>query len=123
MAERIVNSGLELMLNRLIGASGVSALAYQALGQGAGAVSEADTTLWDEVVRKAITSKLVSGGSMVFSTFFFTNEANYTLTEAALFTRSSGGTMFDHSRILPARTKVAALQMVVDVTLTISSAS
>lgn len=90
----VVDSGLNLMRDRIAGLSSAYATHF-ALGASASAVTSAQTTLVDEKVRDVLTSAVGSPSkSVVFNYYLPAGIGNgNTLREIGLFTQSSGGIM------------------------------
>ena len=89
----VVTAGKDLVASRLAG--GGSDVTHMAVGSGTTAAAAAQTALSSQVDRNALT---VSGGTAVNNTVEYASTWNAgdgtgALTEAGLFTASSGGTM------------------------------
>jgi len=110
----VVTAGKELLASRLAGNSG-SVISYMAVGTGTTAAAVGNTTLATEVDRNAlsVSGGTASGAAVTYSTTWLAGDATGALTEAGLFTASSGGTML-------ARTVFAAVNKGSDDLVTIS---
>ena len=121
-ANSVVDDGLNLLLERLIGTTGASPMAYLAVGSGTGSFTGSESTMYNEDYRKAITSASVSGNVGTWMTYFSTAEANGTIRELGLFNAPSDGVMFAHVQVDPPRTKTSGKEMVVTITHTVTRA-
>ena len=110
----VVTAGKELLASRLAGNSG-SVISYMAVGTGTTAAAVGNTTLATEVDRNALSVNggTASGAAVTYATTWLAGDATGALTEAGLFTASSGGTML-------ARTVFAAVNKGSDDLVTIS---
>jgi len=110
----VVTAGKELLASRLAGNSG-SVISYMAVGTGTTAAAVGNTTLATEVDRNAlsVSGGTASGAAVTYATTWLAGDATGALTEAGLFTASSGGTML-------ARTVFAAVNKGSDDLVTIS---
>ena len=109
----VVTSGRNLVASRLAGAG--SDITHMAVGSGATAAAAAQTALTSEIDRNGLT---VSGGTAVDNTVEYAStwaagDGSGSLTEAGLFTASSGGTML-------ARTVFAVVNKGVNDSITIT---
>jgi hypothetical protein len=122
----LVNVGIQLMLDKLIGAAGTvfdNTNAYIGIGDSNAAVSASQTDLQASTnkVRKAMDATFPSrsGQTMTWRCTFSTSEGNFSIQEAGIFNASSAGTMLN--RLLAALgTKTSATTLQVTATLTIS---
>lgn len=122
----LVNVGIQLLLDKLIGAAGTvfdASNAYIGIGDSntAAAVGQTDLQAATNKVRKAMDSTYPSRSSqtMTWRSTFATSEGNFSIQEAGLFNASSGGTMLN--RIVQSLgTKTSATTLQVTLTLTIS---
>lgn len=94
----IVNTGLALIANRMIGDTPV-ALSHCAVGDDNTSVSATQSALVSEIFRKAKTADSAVGGVLTIDTKFESFEANFTWKEIGLFNASSGGDMLDRVAI------------------------
>jgi hypothetical protein len=110
----VVTAGKELLASRLAGNSG-SVISYMAVGTGTTAAAVGNTTLATELDRNALSVNggTASGAGVTYATTWLAGDATGALTEAGLFTASSGGTML-------ARTVFAAVNKGADDLVTIS---
>jgi hypothetical protein len=110
----VVTAGKELLASRLAGNSG-SVISYMAVGTGTTAAAVGNTTLATELDRNALSVNggTASGAGVTYATTWLAGDATGALTEAGLFTASSGGTML-------ARTVFAAVNKGSDDLVTIS---
>lgn len=122
----LVNVGIQLLLDLLIGAGGTvfsNANAYIGIGDSntAVAVGQTDLQAASNKIRKAMDATYPSRASQTMSwrCTFATSEGNFSIQEAAIFNASSAGTMLN--RLLAALgTKTSATTLQVTCTLTIS---
>ena len=122
----LVNVGIQLLLDLLIGAGGTvfsNANAYIGIGDSNTAVAASQTDLQaaSNKVRKAMDATYPSRASqtMTWRCTFATSEGNFSIQEAAIFNASSAGVMLN--RLLAALgTKTSATTLQVTCTLTIS---
>jgi hypothetical protein len=96
------NAGRTILLDFLAGSGSHTGITYFAVGTGAGMPAPGDNSLFTEVFRKAITTATVTGNQVDENTFFASNEANYTYTNAGAFgdgaTSTLGsGVLFAHA--------------------------
>ena len=114
--------GLNLLRDRLRGASGVEALSHTAVGTGSTAPASGDTALQAEVFRDIFTQVTVSAASMVIRYYLGPNDANgNTLREAGLFNASSGGVLYARRLFASAITKTIDLAVTIEWTLTFAA--
>ena len=118
----VVNTGLNHLLERWIGTSGVNPVAYLATGTGSGTVDASDTAMWNELTRKAVTAASVSGNVLTYRVYFTTAESIGSISELGLFDAPSGGTMIAHIAVSPAKDKTSAKEMLIDITHVVSRA-
>ena len=121
----VVDNGLNLMLERLVGTSGMAALGHMALGSGTGTFLGSETAMYNEYHRKAITSASCSSNVLTMKTYYTTAQGNddvireIGLTNAAA---SGAGTLIIHLEVSPSQAKTSAKEMVVTNSLTLSRA-
>lgn len=114
--------GLNLIRDRLRGASGVDALSHLAVGTGSTAVANGDTTLETEVFRDIYTQVTVSAASMVIRYYLGPNDANgNTLREAGLFNASTSGTLYARCLFASPITKTIDLAVTIEWTLSFAA--
>lgn len=97
-------------------------ITYCALGLSAVAPAVADVKLGNELFRKLVSVRSVSGNAALFQTFFTTSEGNGSLKEAGLFgDNASGtadsGTLFAHAAINRTKTDADTLTLYWTVTI------
>ena len=122
----LVNAGIQLMLDKLIGAAGTvfdNANAHIGIGDSnaAPAAGQTDLQAASNKVRKAMdaTYPQRSGQTMTWRCTFATSEGNFSIQEAAVFNAAAAGAMLN--RLLAALgTKTSATTLQVTATLTIS---
>jgi hypothetical protein len=122
----LVNSGIALMLDLLIGAGGTvfsNANAYLGVGDSttAAAAGQTDLQAASNKVRKAMDATFPSrsGQTLTFRSTFATSEANFSIQEQATFNGSSGGTMLNR-KVTDLGTKTSASTLQLTMTVTIS---
>lgn len=99
----VVNGGLNMLRDHIIGASNIT-ITHAGIGSGTAAPIASDTALGSEILRKSATIDTSIGtGKVQFEWQTLTTEANSpgTISEAGLFTASSGGTMFCRATFSP----------------------
>lgn len=115
----VVTSGKALVAANLQGNS-VNPITYMALGTGTTAADVADTTLESELDRNALTTSggTVSGAVVTYETTWAPGDGTGAITEAGLFTASTGGTMLART-VFPVVNKGAddTITVVWDVTI------
>lgn len=122
----LVNGGIQLMLDKLIGAAGTvydNSNAYIGIGDSNTAVAASQTDLQaaSNKVRAAMDATFPSRASQTMSwrTTFSTSQGNFSIQEAGIFNAAAAGTMLN--RLLAALgTKTSATTLQVTCTLTIS---
>lgn len=122
----LVNVGIQLLLDKLIGAAGTvfdNANAYIGIGDSntAPAAGQTDLQAASNKVRKAMDATFPSrsGQTMTWRCTFATSEGNFSIQEAGIFNAAAAGTMLN--RLLAALgTKTSATTLQVTATLTIS---
>lgn len=108
------NAGRGILLQFVTNAGGLTGVQYFAVGTGAGTPAAADTQLFTEFFRKAITSTSISGNQANISTFFATTDANTTYSEAGIFGNgatgtANSGTLFAHASYVYTKTNSVSL--------------
>lgn len=115
----VVTSGKALVAANLQGNS-VNPITYMALGTGTTAADVADVTLESELDRNALTTSggIVSGAVVTYETTWAPGDGTGAITEAGLFTASTGGTMLART-VFPVVNKGAddTITVVWDVTI------
>ncbi len=122
----LVNAGIQLMLDKLIGGAGTvfdNSNAHIGIGDSntAPAAGQTDLQAASNKVRKAMDATFPSrsGQTMTWRSTFATSEGNFSIQEAAIFNAAAAGTMLN--RLLAALgTKTSATTLQVTATLTIS---
>jgi len=89
---RVVNSGLGMIAQRLAGEGNTCEITYGAVGTDSTPPAAADTSLGAELARKLLTTRSRDGNKVNFSVFFSTGEANGDLKEFAVFGDGASGT-------------------------------
>lgn len=94
----VVDEGLDLLPERLAGTSSLY-VTHAEIGYGTTAPLPSDTALGSAILRKTVTSTFPGTGSVKFEWTTAFNEGNSpgTISEAGLFTASSGPTMFNRA--------------------------
>ncbi len=113
----IVNTGKQLMLDRLFGLSGAVALAGLAVGTSATAAAVGDTALTSPAYKAFASTPTRSGLAVTALTSYTTSEANINIQEAGLLT-ASGGVLFNRLAPIGPFNKTTAVSL--DVTLVIT---
>jgi hypothetical protein len=108
------NAGRAVLLNFVANAGGLAGVQYFAVGTGSGTPTSGDTQLFTEVFRKAPTTTLITGNSLLITTAFQASEGNFTYTEAGLFgngatSTANSGTLFAHATYAYAKTSQVTL--------------
>lgn len=115
----VVTSGKALVAANLQG-NNVSPVTYMALGTGTTAADVTDTTLESELDRNALTTSggTVSGAVVTYETTWAPGDGTGAITEAGLFTDSTGGIMLART-VFPVVNKGAddTITVVWDVTI------
>lgn len=115
----VVTSGKALVAANLQG-NNVNPITYMALGTGTTAADVADTTLESELDRNALTTSggTVSGAVVTYESTWAPGDGTGAVTEAGLFTASTGGTMLART-VFPVVNKGAddTITVVWDVTI------
>jgi hypothetical protein len=88
----IVTAGRDAIVDRL--ASGTAVPTHMAVGTGGTAPVAGNTTLQTELDRNALTSKNAANGVLTMVGDWAAGDATGAITEAGIFSASSGGTMF-----------------------------
>jgi len=100
---KVVNAGLNLVLDFLIGSGSPLGIEYLAVGTGTTAAAAANTTLQTEVYRETVGTKSRVGQAITISTTLGTTEGNgNTFTEAGFFgngasTTPNSGTLINRA--------------------------
>jgi hypothetical protein len=122
----LVNAGIALMLDLLIGAGGTvysNANAYLGVGDSttAAAAGQTDLQAASNKVRKAMDSTYPqrSSQTLTFRSTFATTDANFSIQEQAIFNASSSGTMLNR-KVTDLGTKTSASTLQLTMTVTIS---
>lgn len=122
----LVNTGIALMEDLLIGAGGTvfsNANAYLGVGDSttAAAASQTDLQAATNKLRKAMDATFPSrsGQTLTFRSTFATTDANFSIQEQATFNASSAGTMLNR-KVTDLGTKTSASTLQLTMTITIS---
>ena len=120
----VVDNGLNLTLERLIGTAGANALAYLAIGSGTGSFPGGATGLYAEYYRKAITSASVASNVLTVKTYYTTSQGSGYIREIGLCNAagSGAGILIDHIEVSPSQLKGSSKEMVITNSLTLSRA-
>lgn len=121
----LVNAGIQLMLDKLIGAAGTvfdNSNAYIGIGDSstAAAASQTDLQAASNKVRKAMdaTYPSRSGQTMTWRCTFATGEGNFAIAEAGIFNAAAAGTMLNRVvQSLGTKTSATTLQLTMTVTI------
>ena len=116
----IVNTGLNAILDRLVGTS-EAVMSHMGLGSSTTAAAAGQTALVSQLgSREAIDSSTVTGSSVAYVCTFEAGDATGTITEAGIFNASSGGTMLCRS-VFSSITKGANDSLNVTWTITVTA--
>ncbi len=116
----VVNTGLNAILDRLIGTS-EAVMSHMALGSSTTAAAAGQTDLVSILgTREALDSSTVTGSSVAYVCTFEAGDATGTVTEAGIFNASSSGTMLCRS-VFSAITKGANDSLNVTWTITVTA--
>jgi hypothetical protein len=122
----LVNTGIALMLDLLIGAGGTvysNANAYLGVGDSTTAASASQTDLQaaSNKLRKAMDATYPSRSSqtLTFRCTYASGDANFSIQEQAVFNASSSGTMLNR-KVTDLGTKTSASTLQLTLTITIS---
>jgi len=122
----LVNSGIALMLDLLIGAGGTvysNANAYLGIGDSttAAAAGQTDLQAATNKVRHAMDATFPSrsGQTLTFRSTFLTSEGNFSIQEQGTFNASTAGTMLNR-KVTDLGTKTSASTLQLTMTVTIS---
>jgi len=109
----VVTAGKQLVAANLQGGT-VTPMTHMGVGSGSGAAAVADTALGSEIDRNAlsVSGGAVSGAVVTYTCTWSPGDGTGALTEAGLFSASSGGTML-------ARTVFAVVNKGADDTVTV----
>ena len=88
----VVDSGIEFIISRLKDSS-ADTMSHMAVGTGIAAPAGADTALGTEAGRVTLASSVTDGSKITYVASFPAGTATGALTEAGIFSASSGGTM------------------------------
>lgn len=116
----VVNVGLNLLATG-IATGTTTAMSHLAIGTSTTAASAAQTALVTEVARVALTSTTRTNNVIVYVATIPAGTGTGTITEAGLFSASSGGSMFSRS-VFDAKAKLVTNSLVVTWTITIGAA-
>lgn len=116
----IVNTGLNAILDRLVGTS-EAVMSHMGLGSSSTAAAAGQTDLISLLgSREALDSSTVTGSSVAYVCTFEAGDATGTITEAGIFNASSGGTMLCRS-VFSSITKGANDSLNVTWTITVTA--
>ena len=116
----IVNTGLNAILDRLVGTS-EAVMSHMGLGSSSTAAAAGQTDLISLLgSREAIDSSTVTGSSVAYVCTFEAGDATGTITEAGIFNATSGGTMLCRS-VFSSITKGANDSLNVTWTITVTA--
>ena len=116
----IVNTGLNAILDRLVGTS-EAVMSHMGLGSSSTAAAAGQTALVSQLgSREALDSSTVTGSSVAYVCTFEAGDATGTITEAGIFNASSGGTMLCRS-VFSSITKGANDSLNVTWTITVTA--
>ena len=116
----VVAVGLNFIASRIKDASS-AVMSHMALGSGAATAASGNTALGTELGRIALTSTTVTNNAIAFSATFTAGVGTGAVTEAGLFSASTGGTMLCRT-VFSVVNKEAADTMSITWTVTIGAA-
>lgn len=113
----VVTAGKNYVADRMKNNSTV--MGYMAVGTGTTAAAAGDTTLASESDRNALTSTTVTNNEVAYVGTWAAGDASVAITEAGLFSASSGGTMLART-VFSAVNKGASDSLTITWTITVS---
>ena len=113
----VVTAGKNFVADRMKNNSTV--MGYMAVGTGSTAAAAGDTTLGSESDRNALTSTTVTNNEVAYVGTWAAGDASVAITEAGLFSASSGGTMLART-VFSAVNKGASDSLTITWTITVS---
>ena len=113
----VVTAGKNYVADRMKNNSTV--MGYMAVGTGTTAAAASDTTLASESDRNALTSTTVTNNEVAYVGTWAAGDASVAITEAGLFSASSGGTMLART-VFSAVNKGASDSLTITWTITVS---
>jgi hypothetical protein len=115
----VVTTGLNFIASRMRDAS-ATVMSHMAVGSGTSAAIAGNTTLGTELSRVALSSTTNTNNSVAYTATFGTGVGTGAITEAGLFSASTGGTMLCRT-VFSVVNKEAGDTMVVTWTVTIGA--
>lgn len=117
----VVNAGLDLVIAALNGTA-ITGVTHMATGTGATAIAAANTTLELEVTREAVTSKTISGQSLIVKYYLGSTVGNgNTLRKVGLFNAASVGTLIAAALLSTTIPKTSAIAATFTWTITLAA--
>jgi len=113
----VVTAGKNYVADRMKNNSTV--MGYMAVGTGTTAAAAGNTTLASESDRNALTSTTVTNNEVAYVGTWAAGDASVAITEAGLFSASSGGTMLART-VFSAVNKGASDSLTITWTITVS---
>ena len=113
----VVTAGKNFVADRMKNNSTV--MGYMAVGTGTTAAAAGNTTLGSESDRNALTSTTVTNNEVAYVGTWAAGDASVAITEAGLFSASSGGTMLART-VFSAVNKGASDSLTITWTITVS---
>ncbi len=113
----VVTAGKNFVADRMKNNSTV--MGYMAVGTGSTAAAAGNTTLGSESDRNALTSTTVTNNEVAYVGTWAAGDASVAITEAGLFSASSGGTMLART-VFSAVNKGASDSLTITWTITVS---
>jgi len=113
----VVTAGKNFVADRMKNNSTV--MGYMAVGTGTTAAAAGNTTLASESDRNALTSTTVTNNEVAYVGTWAAGDASVAITEAGLFSASSGGTMLART-VFSAVNKGASDSLTITWTITVS---
>ena len=113
----VVTAGKNYVADRMKNNSTV--MGYMTVGTGTTAAAASDTTLASESDRNALTSTTVTNNEVAYVGTWAAGDASVAITEAGLFSASSGGTMLART-VFSAVNKGASDSLTITWTITVS---
>ena len=114
----VVDTGLAFIASRMKDAT-ATAMSHMAIGTGSTSAAAGDAALGTEAGRVALTSTTVTNNEVAYVGTWAAGDASVAITEAGLFSASSGGTMLART-VFSAVNKGASDSLTITWTITVS---
>jgi hypothetical protein len=116
----LTTNGANVLAKQLGGVSGGAQILYLEVGTGALTPSASTTALTTPLSPRVATTNSVTGSALTVEGFFTNSQANGTLTECALWTAITGGTLIASAQISPSLVKSTSNVLTITGTVTLS---